>query len=1077
MKMKLFALAPLAVFATITIAAAAEPASAPRYDSGVVSGLGARNIGSAAMSGRISALAAHNEKDGKTTVYVGAASGGVWKSVDSGTTFKPVFDKQPVQSIGALALDPSNPKNVWVGTGESWTRNSVSIGNGVYRSTDGGETWSYLGLPESERINEILVHPKDGNVAYVCVPGKLWSDSSERGLYKTSDGGKSWSQILKGGNLSTGCSGITMDPKNPELIYAGLWDFRRKGWTFRSGGEGPEAKSGSGLFRTADGGKTWNELSADNTKGLPKQPWGRVETEIAPSNPNRVYSFIEGVDSALYVSDDGGKTFDKRDKSQMMVWRPFYFAKLIVDPTNADRVFKTNLFMIVSDDAGKSFTQTSGATHADSHAVWINPDNAKHVIMGDDGGLWISYDGGNRWVKNENLPISQFYHVSIDDQDPYQVYGGLQDNSSWVGDSQFPGGVTNDRWENLYGGDGFYVFSDPADRDYVYAEYQGGNIARINRKTRAARDIQPKAGYGEKLRFNWNTPVHLSPNEKGTLYIGAQYLFRTRDHGQNWERISPDLTTNDKAKQQQELSGGITVDNSSAEMHTTIYSISESPKDDGVIWVGTDDGNLQLTRDGGKRWTNVTGNVRGLPKASWVSHVEASRHDAGTAYATFDRHSFGDMDAYVYRTTDYGKSWTRIASAAQGLRGYAHVVKEDVVKPDLLFVGTELGLWISADGGRRWAEFKGGDFPSVAVRDIAVHAREHDVVLGTHGRGIWILDDVTPLRQLTDQVLGGDATFLQARPVQQRFDGIGGWSEGDAKFAGQNPQSGAVITYYQKTRHLFGPIKLEILDADGKLVDVIPASKRRGVNRVYWTMRVSPPRTPKAAQVAFNSIQGPRVVPGTYTARLTKGEQVYETKFDIGLDRRAGFSVADRKAQFDAAMKVHALFGEMTDLNDRIQFQRMMAEQIGSKLPEGDKLRGDLTAFAGAADEVRKKIVATKEGGAITGEERIREHTDMLYGAIMSFEGAPAPYQLERYAALKRELDDVAAEYASLNSNSLDKLNGELKTRNLPEIGVPPAQPHARVSSGEVSQAFSLFLGQSMLPVKVERRTGKPRRR
>lgn len=1074
MKIKGIVIATLAATASVA-AIAAE--TAPRFDSGVVSGLGARNIGSATMSGRISALAAHNTDDGKTTVYVGAASGGVWKSIDSGTTFKPVFDKQPVQSIGAIALDPSNPKNVWVGTGETWTRNSVSVGNGIYRSNDGGESWAYVGLPASERVNEIIVHPRNGNVVFACVPGKLWSDSAERGLYKTTDGGKSWSLVLKGPNLSTGCSGITLDPKNPDLIYAGLWDFRRKGWTFRSGGDGPEAKSGSGLFRSSDGGKTWTALTAENTKGLPKQPWGRVETEIAPTDPNRVYTFIEGVDSALYVSDDGGRTFDKRDKSQMMVWRPFYFAKLVVDPTNADRVFKTNLFMIVSDDAGRSFSQASGATHADSHDLWINPKNPKHIIMGDDGGLWTSYDGGNRWVKNENLPISQFYHVSVDDQDPYQVYGGLQDNSSWVGDSQFPGGITNDRWENLYGGDGFWVFSDPADPDYIYAEYQGGNVARINRRTRAYRDIQPKAGYGEKLRFNWNTPLHLSPNEKGTLYIGAQYLFRTRDHGQNWERISPDLTTNDKAKQQQELSGGITVDNSSAEMHTTIYSISESPKDGKVIWVGTDDGNLQLTRDGGKSWTNVVGNVRGLPKASWVSWVEASRHDAGTAYAAFDRHSFGDLDAYVYKTTDFGRTWTRIAGPRQGLRGYAHVVKEDSVKKDLLFVGTELGLWISADGGRRWAEFKGGDFPSVAVRDIVVQSRENDLVLGTHGRGIWVIDDITPLRQLTDEVLDGEATFLQARGIQQRFGGIGGWSEGDAKFAGQNPQPGAAITYYQKTRHLFGPIKLEILDADGKVIDSIPASKRRGINRVYWSMRVAPPRTPKAAQVAFNSLQGPRVVPGTYTARLTKGDKVYETKFDIGLDRRAGFTAADRQQHFDAVMKVHAMFGQMTDLNDRIQFHRTLAEQTAAKLPEGDALRTQLGAFAGQAEEVRKKIVATKEGGAITGEERLREHTDMLYGALMSYEGRPAPYQLERYEALKRELGDVEGEYRTLTESSLGKLNGELKARGLPEIGEPPARPHARVSSADMDQAFSAFLGQSLLPVKMERRTGKPRQR
>jgi photosystem II stability/assembly factor-like uncharacterized protein len=856
-----------------------------------------------------------------------------------------------------------------------------------------------------------------------------------------------------------------MDPKNPELLYAGLWDFRRKGWTFRSGGEGPKAASGSGLFRSSDGGQSWTELTAQNTRGLPAKPWGRIETEIAPSDPNRVYAFIEGVDSGLFVSNDAGKTFEARDKSQFMVWRPFYFAQLVVDPLNADRVFKMNGGLIVSDDAGKSFSGAGGGSHGDWHDLWIDPKNTQHVIGGDDGGLWTSNDGGNRWWKNDNLPISQFYHVSVDMQDPYQVYGGLQDNSSWVGDSQYPGGISNSRWENVYGGDGFWVFADPSDPDYVYAEYQGGNIGRVNRRTHALRDIQPKANYNEKLRFNWNTPIHLSPNEKGTLYIGAQFLFRTRDHGQNWERISPDLTTNDPKKQQQELSGGITVDNSSAEMHTTIFSISESPKDARVIWVGTDDGNVQITRDGAKSWSNVVRNIAGLPPASWVSSIEASRFDAATAYATFDRHTFGDMNSYVYRTRDYGKTWTRIAGPEQGLRGYAHVVKEDSVKPDLLFVGTEFGLWISADAGQRWAEFKGGDFPSVAVRDIALQARDNDLVLATHGRGIWIIDDISPLRQLDDKVLSGDSTFLETNPVQQRFDSLaGGWVEGDAKFVGQNPLAGAVITYYQSTRHLFGAIKLEILDAAGKVVDTIPASKRRGINRVSWSMRVAPPRTPKAAQVAFNSVQGPRVVPGTYTVRLTKGKEVYERLLQIGLDRRAGFSAADRQAQFDAVMKVHALFGTMTGLNERIQTARGEADQAGAKLPAKDRLRGDLEYFVRSADTIRKKIVATKEGGAITGEERIREHVDTLYGALMTFEGAPAPYQLARYDALKHELDDVEKEYSALEQDSLAKINASLKSRQLPPIGLAtPAAPQAQLSSGEFHNAFARILAYPMM--------------
>ena len=437
------------------------PAAAQSFDSAAVSGLGARNIGSATMSGRIAAVAGRQEKDGKVTLLVGSASGGVWKSEDGGTTFRPVFDKQPVKSIGAVALDPTNPKVMWVGTGESWTRNSVSIGNGVYKSTDGGETWTAMGLPATERITRIIVNPKNGNIVYVCAPGPLWSDSPDRGLYKTADGGRTWSLILKGANLSTGCSSVALDPANPEHLLAGTWDFRRKPYEFRSGGNGPDAPSGSRFAESRDGGRTWTDLNAGNRKGLPAQPWGRLEINYAPSNPKRVYAFIENVRPALYVSDNGGLSWEERDRSQGMVWRPFYFGRIVVDPKNPDRLFKMGFSVIVSDDAGKSFSNAAGGSHGDWHDVWINPADTKYIVGGDDGGLWTSYDGGNRWVKSWNLPVSQFYHVSTDDKDPYQVYGGLQDNSSWVGDQEYPGGITNSRWENLYGGDGFWAFADP----------------------------------------------------------------------------------------------------------------------------------------------------------------------------------------------------------------------------------------------------------------------------------------------------------------------------------------------------------------------------------------------------------------------------------------------------------------------------------------------------------------------------------------------------------------------------------------------------------------------------------------
>jgi len=1030
---------PVVLLAGMLFLTAAMRAQEVKFDTDSISGLGARNIGSATMSGRISALAAVRE-NGRLTVYVGAASGGVWKSVNGGTTFKPVFDKQAVQSIGAIAIEPQAPKTIWVGTGESWTRNSVSIGDGIYRSTDGGENWTYLGLKDSERISKIIVDPRNSNVVYACVPGKLWSDSAERGLYKTTDGGKTWNLILKGTNLSTGCSTISMDPKDPQVLFAGLWDFRRRGWTFRSGGDNSTAPSGSAFYRTTDGGATWNELDEKTSKGLPPKPWGRLAAAIAPSNANAVYVLIESTRSALFHSEDGGKTWQEGDRSNMMVWRPFYFANLVVDPKNENRIFKPDLGLIMSDDGGKSFSDVSKGAHGDFHDIWIDPENTDHLIAGDDGGVWYSFDGANTWWKANNLPIAQFYHVSVDMADPYQVYGGLQDNSSWVGDSQYPSGITNSRWENLYFGDGFWAFSDPSDRGYAYAEAQGGSLGRVNRSTLEKRPIKPEPNYGEgKLRFNWNTPISMSPNERGTTYVGAQFLFRSKDHGQSWERISPDLTTNDPEKEKQEESGGVTVDNSSAETHCTIYSISESPRDGNTVWVGTDDGNLQLTRDAGKTWTNVVGNVPNLPKASWVAWVEASVHDPATAYAVFDRHTFGDMNPYAFKTSDYGKTWTPIIAPNSGVRGYAHVVKEDTVSPSLLFLGTEFGLWVSLDGGEHWTQYRGHDFPNVAVRDLVVQPRDSDLVVATHGRGIWIIDDITPLRHLTPEVLAKEAAFLPGRPVEQRLSTFGGWSEGSAAFEGPNPPNGAWITYYQAKRHIFGRMKLEVFDSEGKLIDTLPANSRRGISRVVWRMHLKAPRVPPAATAAFEASNGPRVVPGTYTVKMTRGNQTYTETLAVGLDPRAKYTVEDRKDDFDAAMRVYNLLAEMTYDVDRINGVRRDLEERASHLEEEPALAKHLRDLSEKVDTIRKKIVATKEGGAITGEERIREKTTELYGKLTFYEGRPAEYQVARIDSLKKELGDVETEFEGLMAKELPTVNKQLSRKKL-----PPVQPITR---------------------------------
>jgi photosystem II stability/assembly factor-like uncharacterized protein len=1016
------------------VRAEARPTSSGpvKIDSDTISGLGARNIGSAAMSGRIAALDAVREGQ-RLTIYAGSASGGVWKSVNGGTTFKPVFDKQNVQSIGAIAIDPKNPRTLWVGTGESWMRNSVSIGDGVYKSVDGGDNWTHMGLKDSERITKIVVDPSDSNSVYVCVPGRLWSDSEERGVYKTSDGGRTWTKALKGANASTGCSMISLNAKNPKTIYAGMWDFRRKGWTFRSGGEGPTAFSGSGLHKSTDGGATWTEIAGN---GLPAKPWGRVAVTVAPSSSNTVYAMIEAEvpHNGLYRSADGGRTWELRDRSQSMVWRPFYFANLIVDPKDENKLYKPNLSLIASNDGGKSFSNISGGTHGDHHVLWIDPQNTDTLITGDDGGIWYSYDGGNRWWKGNNLPVSQFYHVSVDNERPYNVYGGLQDNSSWVGASEYPGGITNKQWENMYGGDGFWMFVDPTDPDYVYAEAQGGNIGRIHRKTHEIRDIRPLPAYKEgKLRFNWNTPIHISPTT-GAVYLGAQVLFRTKDHGQTWERISPDLTTNDPNKQKQELSGGITVDNSAAEMHTTIYTISESPKNADVVWVGTDDGNVQVTRDGGKSWTNVVANVPGLPKNAWVSYIDAGHFDEGTAYATFDLHTFGDMRPYAYRTTDFGKSWTSLIPADAPVKGYAHVLREDLVNRDLLFLGTELGLWISIDGGKQWAQYKGGELPNVAVRDLVVHPRDHDLVIATHGRGIWIVDDITPLRALTPDVLEQDIAFVGSTTIVQPLGASGGWSDGDAEFTGPNPPGDAVVTYYQKKRHIFGDLKIDVTDAGGKSVATIPSSKRRGLNRVSWPMRLPAPQVPTAATAAFGASVGPRVVPGTYTMNVTKDKNAYSTKLTLVPDPRTKYSDADRQAQFALAMKLHGQLGEMTKAVQRLNNVRLGLDDRATKLGDKDALTKTLRAASSQVDTLRKRIVATKEGGMITGEERLREFLTDLYSNVNNYEGRPSAAHAERADALSRELADVVKDFDAWMAKELPALNAALAKKKLEPV-------------------------------------------
>jgi photosystem II stability/assembly factor-like uncharacterized protein len=967
--------------------------------------LRARHIGPALMSGRVSDLEGH-PTDSKI-LYVGTAGGGVWKSNDAGVTFNPIFDKHN-QSIGAITLDPKNPDQVvWVGTGETWTRNSVSLGDGIYKSSDGGQNWVNMGLPKSERISAIKINPNNTNEIYVGVLGALWGNSDERGVYKTTDGGKSWVKIFSV-NETTGCSDLAMDSKDPNILYAAFWEFRRTAYSFNSGG------INSALYKSTDAGKTWNKIH----NGFPAGKLGRIAVAIAPSNPKILYAVIESEkdsEKGLYRSEDAGATWKRTNGDFELVVRPFYFSRLIVDPKNPDIVCKASLRGAISKDGGKTFRPIGGGVHSDMHDYWFDPNNSSTMYVASDGGVYRSWDGGTVWEMVRNLPISQYYQVAVDNQKPFRVYGGLQDNGSWIAPSQKFGGVENRDWVSVGEGDGFRVFPHSTNPNIVYSEMQGAeNIWRTDVAKNQTKIIKPFPEANDpKLRFNWNTPILPSQHKPDRIYCGSQFLHKSDDMGETWTKVSGDLTTNDPAKQQQEGSGGLSADNSGAENHCTIFAVNESPLDENILWVGTDDGNIQVTMDGGKNWNNVTANVPNLPKNTWVHYIEPSSFDKNTAYAVFEGHAQNDFATYVYKTTDGGKTWKSIVTA--DIKGFARSIKEDFKNPNLLFLGTEMGLYVTLDGGLNWANFK-NNMPPVPVHWITLHPTENSLVMATHGRGVVIIDDVSPLRQLTKETIAKEVFFVNTKPTPIKENKAFGGYATVGEFVGDNPSSLAQITYFLKSRHTFGKMSLEIFDSKGnKLADLAPG-KSKGINQVEWDYSYKSPKTAKGKTLLTGSLFRKVKVPaGTYRVKITKANKVYENDIVLVSDPESIHTDADRAAQYETAMKLYDMNEQLAYVIEQIDVMIEKSDSLSPKINTSKmKKQLPIEAIVNEAKTFKETLVVLKGDNYVgTAEPQLREKISSLFGEVVGYAGRPSNAQTSNLKNLDAKLTEAKAKVAS----------------------------------------------------------------
>jgi photosystem II stability/assembly factor-like uncharacterized protein len=990
-------------------------------------------------------------------IYAGAATGGVFKTTDGGVHWKPIFDEQPVLSIGALAVTPSDASIVWAGTGEAFIRGNISIGNGIYKSTDAGKTWTHMGLDQTGRISRVVVSPQDPNVVYATAMGHCYGPQQERGVFRTIDGGKTWERVLFV-DENTGAGDIVMDPHNPRILLAGMWQLVIHGWGRESGGPG------SSLFMSRDGGTTWKRLTGH---GLPDPPMGRIGLAIAPSNSSRVYALIETADKGvLWRSDDGGDNWTLVSRDATLNRRPHYYSRMAVLPDNQNEVyFLTQLPLHMSIDGGATSREVT-EVWPDNHDMWIDPLNANRLVVANDRYVNVSTNRGQSWLR-AGLPIAQMYHVSTDNRVPYYVYGNRQDGPAHRGPSNSLNGtqILPGDWTWTGGSESGFTYPDPADPNMVWTTGQAGFLQHFDLRTGYARNVNPwpEGGWpiaNLKYRFQWTFPIALSPHNPNRLYAGSQHVHVTEDRGQTWRVISPDLTTNDKTKQQS--SGGLTPDNTSVEFYCVLFAIAESPVEKGVIWAGSNDGLLHVTRDDGRTWTNVTKNIPNLPPWGTVTKIEPSRFNAGTAYVTIDLHQVNDRNPYIYKTNDYGRTWKSIADIPRGSHSYAHCVIEDPVRRGLLYLGTENALYVSFDDGEHWTPLQ-SNLPHAPVNWLTIQDQFHDLVVATYGRGFWILDDITPLEQMDDKVRASAAYLFEPRPAYRFLTRpvlpIYMGEENDPPTAvGHNPAYGASINYYLGSAAT-GDVQVEIADTSGHVVKTIKGSKQAGVNRVSWDLKYEQTRQPRLRTSPVGHpeiglqpegwrpfpIEGrlaPLVSSGTYTIRLKVGGTELTRTLVVKKDPNSLGNDDGIRAQTALVQDIWNQVNTITDLIDQIETVRHQIAEIKTALQTDARWKSHIAE----ADNLDKKLLAIEE---VFFDPRVTNAGDSFYyppGLYTKLQGVargiaesdyqPTAAQGEVAAMFLREVSAQKEKLDAIMRSDIGAFDDRLKAANVPHVGL-----------------------------------------